>query len=97
MLRFNHRCKNIGLKTDKGKKFILVLDLWLQLCKKFNLKILFQTRQSQKYIRAKCISKMTEYDKYVISPMIVQPFSDINIIVHTEFANQDLHNLLITL
>ena len=96
-LRFQHRYESIGLKTSQGKKIISVLDLWLQLCKKFNFKIFLQTKQSLKYIRVKCIPRITEYDKYVCCPMIVQPFSDINIIVDTEFARNNLQNLLITL
>ena len=96
LLRFKYTCSHIGLKTLHGKKFILALDLWLKLCKKFNFKILLQTKQSQKYIRAKCIIKMNKYDQNIIAPMIVQPFTN-NIIVDLEFARNNLLNLLIAL
>ena len=75
-LRFHHRWNNISLKTYDGKQLKLVLNLWLELCKKFNLKLFLQTKNSELYIRAKHVKKMNVYDKYIITPIIIQPFTD---------------------
>ena len=83
-LRFQYRCDNGSLWSLNGKKFKLVLDLWLQLCKKFNFKIFLQTKKFKKYIRAKHILKMNLYDKYLSSPIIIQPFTDTNWILFDE-------------
>jgi len=75
-LNFRYQCYNISKKSVNGKKLTKVLDIWLQLCKKFNLKIFLETKKTQKYIRAKNILKMNNYNQYLISPIIIQPFSD---------------------
>lgn len=73
--RFYQRSVNIGKKTQLGKSLRQVLDLWLELCKKFNLKIYLHTNKFSKYIRAQNILKMNNYDQYTIRPMIIQPFT----------------------
>jgi hypothetical protein len=77
-LRFQYRCNNIGYKTPNGKKLTIILELWLQLCKKFNFKIYLRRNKSEKYIRAKNISKMNNYDQYILAPIIIKPFTDNN-------------------
>ena len=77
-LRFSHIVNNIGFRSVNGKKLKLVLDLWLQLCKKFNLKIFLQTKKFSKYIKAKYILKINNYDQYLITPTIIQPFTQTN-------------------
>ena len=77
-LRFSHIVNNIGFRSVNGIKLKLVLDLWLQLCKKFNLKIFLQTKKFSKYIKAKYILKINNYDQYLITPTIIQPFTQTN-------------------
>ena len=74
-LRFHQRCHNISYKSSEGLKLKNLIDAWLTLCKKFNFKIYLQTHTNSKYIRAKNIIKLNEYDKYVISPIIITPFT----------------------
>jgi len=74
-VRFVQRSNNISLKSHEGKKLKLVLELWLQLCKKFNFKIFLQTKKFTKYVRARHIQKMNKYDQYIISPVVIQPFT----------------------
>ena len=93
-LRFRFRYDDIGNKSINGKKLLLVLDLWLQLCKKFNLKIYLETKNSEKYIRAQNILKMNNYDKYIFTPMIIKPFSN-NIWVNYDEAIVYLQTKLI--
>lgn len=75
ILRYTNRCNNISFKSPEGKKLKLVLDLWLQLCQKFNFKIFLQTKQIEKYVRATHILKMNNYDQYIIPPIVIQPFT----------------------
>ena len=92
-LRFSHIVNNISFRSINGKKLKLVLDLWLQLCKKFNLKIFLQTKKFSKYIRAKYILKIKNYDQYIITPIIIQPFTHGNWINYNEgieFLNNTL-------
>ena len=77
-LRFSHIVNNIGFRSVNGIKLKLVLDLWLQLCKKFNLKIFLKTKKFSKYINAKYILKINNYDQYLITPTIIQPFTQTN-------------------
>jgi len=83
-LRFTYIYNNIGFRSVNGKRLKLVLDLWLQLCKKFNLKIFLQTKIFSKYIRAKHILKMNNYDQYIITPIIIQPFTDTDWVMFDE-------------
>ena len=83
-LRFTYIYNNIGFRSPNGKRLKLVLNLWLQLCKKFNLKIFLQTKKFSKYIRAKHISKMNNYDQYIITPIIIQPFTDTDWVMFDE-------------
>jgi len=97
LLQFLYRSEITDeIKSSDKKKIIVSLDLWLQLCKKFDLKIYLRTKFSHKYIRSTHIPKMNNYDKYIIMPMIVQPFSDINLI-NIEFSKQYLSNFIISL
>ena len=82
MLRFNHRALNISFKSPIGKKVKLIIDLWLQLCKKFNFKILLQTIKSKTIIRAKYVIKSNNYDQYIRRPGVIQPFSKFNYIIN---------------
>uniref|UniRef100_A0A6C0AXY4 Uncharacterized protein n=1 Tax=viral metagenome TaxID=1070528 RepID=A0A6C0AXY4_9ZZZZ len=93
-LRFSHRVNNISFRSVNGKKLKLLLDLWLQLCKKFNLKIFLQTKNFSKYIRAKYILKIKNYDQYLISPIIIQPFTHENWINYDQ-AIEFLNNRLV--
>ena len=75
-LRFQQRCNNISFKSESGKKLKLVMNLWLELCKKFNFEINFQSRNSSKYIRAKNLVKIKNYDSYMVPPSIIEPFNE---------------------
>lgn len=92
-LKIRYSCYNISNKSVNGKKLTNLLDIWLQLCKKFNLKIFLETKKTQKYIRAKNILKMNNYNQYLISPIIIQPFSN-NMWVNAVEANIFLQNKL---
>lgn len=94
-LKFEYKCNNIGKKSAEGKKLTILLNLWLQLCKKFNLKIFLETKKTLKYIRAKNILKMNKYNQYLISPMIIQPFSQYNRWIDTNDAMIFLQNKLL--
>tara|TARA_B100001057_G_scaffold492226_1_gene584192 strand:+ start:418 stop:885 length:468 start_codon:yes stop_codon:yes gene_type:complete len=93
-LRFAHIVNNISFRSVNGKKLKLLLDLWLQLCKKFNLKIFLQTKKFSKYIRAKYILKIKNYDQYVTRPIIIQPFTQTNWINYYQ-AIEILNNTLV--
>tara|TARA_B110000971_G_C19927952_1_gene462523 strand:- start:273 stop:899 length:627 start_codon:yes stop_codon:yes gene_type:complete len=78
--RMAQTSNNKGFKSPEGKKLKLILDLWLQLCKKFNFKLFLKTNKFEKYIRATHIEKMNKYDQYLIPPLIIQPFTYMHII-----------------
>lgn len=94
-LRFYHIIHHISFKSNEGKKLKLLLNFWLKLCQKFNFKIFFQTKKYSKYIRAKNIINMNSYDKYIISPIIIKPFSK-NIWVDYDNAIMVLTNMFNT-
>ena len=73
--RFYQIVNNISFKSEQGKNLKLLLNYWLILSKKFNFKLFLQTRKYSQYIRAKSILNMNNYDKYIISPIIIKPFS----------------------
>ena len=74
-VRLTQRCNNISFKSPQGKKIKLVLELWLQLCKKFNFKVFLKTNKFEKYVRAIHIEKMNKYDQYLIPPIVIHPFT----------------------
>ena len=74
-MRMTQRYNNISFKSPDGKKIKLVLELWLQLCKKFNFKVFLQTKKFTKYVRARHIPKMNKYDQYLIPPIVIHPFT----------------------
>ena len=92
-LRFLQRCNNISFKSESGKKLKLVINLWLELCKKFNFEINFQSRNSSKYIRAKNLVKIKNYDSYMVPPIMIEAFTDKNSI----YTHEALEFLQITL
>ena len=73
--RFYQIVNNISFKSNEGKKLKLILNYWLTLCKKFNFKLFLQTKKTAQYIRAKNILNMNNYDKYIISPIVIKPYS----------------------
>ena len=87
MSRFYCRCDNISFKSRVGILLKKIINLWLKLCKKFNFKIFLKTKNSEKYIRSNHILKMNGYDKYIISPIIIMPFTQ-NEWINTEYAFQ---------
>lgn len=90
-IRFYHIINNISFKSNEGKKLKLILNYWLTLCKQFNFKIFLQTKKTTQYIRAKNILNMNSYDKYIISPIVIKPFTN-NIWIDYENAIQYLNN-----
>ena len=92
-IRFAQRVSNISNKSELGKQLIIVLDLWLQLCKKFNFKLyLYKNENDRRYIYARNIIKMNKYDQNNIAPAIVAPFT--NYILHGANAREYLLNYL---
>lgn len=89
-LRFYQRANNIGKKSQYGKKLAQMTNLWLQLCKKFNFKLFLQTNKFEKYVRARSIIKINNFDKYLITPIIMQPFQQFGWI-----DNENASNMLV--
>jgi len=75
LLRFTQICQNVSNKSYYGKSLVRIAELWLQLCKKFNFKLLLCTKKFSKYVMAQHVPKMNNYDKYLITPIVVKPFT----------------------
>ena len=89
-LRFYQRVNNFSNKSEYGKKLTQMTNLWLQLCKKFNFKLFLQTNKFEQYVRARTIIKINNFDKYLITPTIMQPFQQFGWI-----DNENASNMLV--
>lgn len=89
LLRFRQRCNNISNKSHEGKQLVDIINLWFLLCKKYNFKLLLLTKNGEEYIFARNIPKITNYDKYIIAPSVIKPFSKKNFI-DTNIAKNNL-------